>query len=326
MTLRKMTTAALAAAGMLILILDGKTALAGAGAGMELCLKTVIPALFPFLFLCSILTGSLWGGHFPWLRLPGRLLGIPEGAESLLIPAVLGGYPAGAQAIGENYRANRLSKEDALHLLTFCSNAGPSFLFGMVALQFPDRQMIWSLWVIQILAAAMTGCIGHTANPRKTVLAGKTDSISAALTRSVRSMGIICGWVLLFRIFIEFLSQWLLWRFPREVQILIIGLLELSNGCCILSEVQDISLRFVLCSLFLSFGGLCVTMQTASVIGDLPLRSYLLGKVTQTAISLILSFLCLRFGWGPMLLTGVFAFLFLHQTEKRGRFPLISGV
>ena len=36
------------AAGMLVLILDAKTALAGAKEGIQLCLYTVIPSLFPF--------------------------------------------------------------------------------------------------------------------------------------------------------------------------------------------------------------------------------------------------------------------------------------
>ena len=39
------------ALGLLILILDGKTAYNGAVDGIELCLKTVIPALFPFFVI-----------------------------------------------------------------------------------------------------------------------------------------------------------------------------------------------------------------------------------------------------------------------------------
>ena len=61
MHLRKHITGIFSCMGILVLILDGKTALAGAMAGMELCMKTVIPSLFPFLFLCSLLTNSLWG-------------------------------------------------------------------------------------------------------------------------------------------------------------------------------------------------------------------------------------------------------------------------
>ena len=46
---RKFGTMVLAGFGMLVLILDGKTALLGMRDGLEICLWTVIPALFPFL-------------------------------------------------------------------------------------------------------------------------------------------------------------------------------------------------------------------------------------------------------------------------------------
>ena len=46
---------------MLALILDGRTAIDGARQGIELCLRTVIPSLFPFFVLSILLTSSLLG-------------------------------------------------------------------------------------------------------------------------------------------------------------------------------------------------------------------------------------------------------------------------
>ena len=56
--MKRRTAAALvfSSAGMLVLILDGKAALLGAQAGVELCLNTVIPSLFPFFVLSVLLT------------------------------------------------------------------------------------------------------------------------------------------------------------------------------------------------------------------------------------------------------------------------------
>ena len=48
-------TSILAALGMIVLILDAKTALSGAREGIDLCMRTVIPALFPF-FICILLS------------------------------------------------------------------------------------------------------------------------------------------------------------------------------------------------------------------------------------------------------------------------------
>lgn len=326
MTVGKWMASGLASMGMLALILDGKTALAGAVSGVDLCLKTVIPSLFPFLFLSSILTGTLWGGQHPWLHPVGRRLGIPNGAESLLICAVFGGYPAGAQAVGEAFQSHRLSKTDAEHLLTFCSNAGPAFLFGMVSLQFPDKKTVWVLWHIQMIAAIATGTLFSSDSSTEAQLPGRASTISHTLVQTVKNMAIICGWIILFRILSDFLNRWLFWFFPKELQVICTGLLELSNGCCALTQIQNSSLRFLVCSGILSFGGLCVTMQTASVIDGLSLKPYLLGKLTQTAISLILSLLYLTRGWFFLSFAATGFLVFPNLLRKRSRFPEPQGV
>lgn len=326
MTVRKWITAALAAAGMLILIVDGQTALMGAASGVTLCLETVIPSLFPFLFLCSILTNTLWGGNYPWLQSVCKSFGIPEGAESLLISAVLGGYPAGAQAIGDAYREKRLERQYAEHLLMFCSNAGPAFLFGMVSFQFPDKKLVWALWVIQIYAAALTGMLHTTTGGAKASLPSRNATTSQILTQTVAAMGIICGWILLFRMITVFLNQWVFWLFPKPMQVLLSGILELTNGCCCLMQIQSVPLRFVGCSGLLSFGGVCVMMQTASVIGTLSFKYYLLGKLLQTGFSLGLSLLFLVQGWAVFLVAGTCILLFSSISKKRGSFSNLYGV
>ena len=282
---------------MLILIFDGQAALQSACTGISLCIETVIPALFPFLFLCSVITNALWGEPMPWLRHMARRLGIPSGAESLLIPAFLGGYPAGAQIIGTGFQEGRLSRQDAQRLLPLCNNAGPAFLFGMAALQFSQPGTAVSLWLIQILSVLFTGAVSGTDCSSTVSLSGKASSVSDALHKSVKAMAVICGWILLFQILNGFLERWVLWYFPVEVQVLVRGLLELSSGCCQLSVIGSPALRFLVCTVQLSFGGLCVAMQTASVIGSLSMTRYLRAKLFQTAAAAVLALLYLRWGW-----------------------------
>lgn len=316
MTQRKCIRILLASLGLLALILDGQTALTGAAEGISLCIRTVIPSLFPFLFLCGILTNALWGSSSRVLRPVGQLLGIPEGGESLLIAGFLGGYPAGAQAIGEAYRSGRLGKEDAAHLLKSCSNAGPAFLFGMVAAQFEETKTVWAIWGILILSALIAGIRWDRQPVKPCRLAGKEDSVSMVAARTVKAMALICGWILLFRVLLAFLQRWILWYFPQTVQILITGLLELSNGCCGLSAADDPSLRFLISTAILSFGGVCVSMQTAGVIGELSLKPYLWGKAAQTLVSVLLSLLYLRFGWAVLWTTGVILLIFGKLRKK----------
>ena len=292
-------TAFISAAAMLVLILDSKTAALGAAEGISLCIRTVIPALFPLMVLSCILTDSLFGQAIPLLRPIGRICGIPEGAESLLIPAIAGGYPVGAKCVAQAYTKGSLSKAEAQRMLSFCSNAGPSFIFGICALLFEKPSHCLLLWGIHIASALLTGILMPGKNKRKIPLeAGSTAGLPAPVTGCVKTMGAVCGWVILFRVLLAFCKSWFLWLLPGSWGTLFCGLLELTNGCCELISVPDMSTRFILCAGMLSFGGVCVMLQTASVIGELGIRSYVTGKLLQTLLSVLLASAAAQLLWG----------------------------
>ena len=323
---RKLWSGIGAFVGMLILILDGKIAMEGAQIGVELCIRTVIPSLFPFFLLSILVTGTLLGEKLPLLTGIGRLFHIPKGAESILIPAFLGGYPVGAQCIAQSFRAGQLDRATAERMLAFCSNAGPAFLFGMVGSIFPKRWMVWAIWGILILSAWLVSLLYPCRNSEAAFQPGEEVSVTAALSSATRVMASVCGWVVLFRVIIAFLSRWCLWVFPTLVQVAITGILELSNGCCELTAVTDIPLRFVLCTGMLSLGGICVTLQTLSVTGGLSLKYYFPGKLLQTAFSILLaaSIACrLPF---LLLLIPVPFLLRLRKKENSSSIPGILGV
>lgn len=288
---RKILTAVLSAIGILVLILDTKTALSGAAEGLDLCLRVVIPSLFPFFVLSMLLTSSMMGSDIPFLRPLGKLCGIPKGAESLLIVGLLGGYPVGAQTVASAHRDGHLSESAAKRMTAFCSNAGPAFLFGIAAAKFDAWWAGWALWGIQILSALTVSALlpGKPLENAK-ITAAVPLPVQTALRRSISVMSGVCGWIILFRVVINFLNRWILWLLPDSAEVLVTGILELTIGCCELELIENAGLRFVIAAGILSFGGVCVAMQTASVLGNLGMRSYLLGKCIQTVISLILAF------------------------------------
>lgn len=286
MGLKRTITAAAAAVEMLILILDGKTALLGAQEGIGLCIRTVIPSLFPFFILSPLLVGSL---DARWLRPFGKLCGIPAGAEALLLTGFLGGYPTGAQCISQARNSGKLTKSQAERILAVCNNAGPSFLFGMVSQMFTEGYMVWLLWAVHILSAVLAGTILPKEDTAPTSISLPQIPLSQALSGAVRTMSLVCGWVVFFRIGITFLDRWVLWLLPEVWQVVLCGLLELSNGCCALKDITNPSLRFLVCSGLLACGGVCVSMQTASVTKGLSLKYYIPGKLLQTLLSLALA-------------------------------------
>ena len=111
------------------LILDGQTALLGALDGVQICIYTIIPTLFPYIFLSSLLCSYSLGRQVPLIAALARRCGVPSGAESIFLLGFVGGYPVGAKLVTDSYRQGHLSKSSAQRMLGFCSNAGPSFIF-----------------------------------------------------------------------------------------------------------------------------------------------------------------------------------------------------
>lgn len=313
--------------GMLILILDGKTALAGAQSGVQLCLITVIPSLFPFFVLSILLNSTLSGFQLPFLGKIGQLCGIPTGAEPLLISGFLGGYPVGAQGIAEAFKAGQLSRQTAQRMLAFCNNAGPAFLFGMVASFFPEGWMVWALWAIHISGSLFTATILPASTTDDCTLSAKSAmSANQIMVRALSAMGTVCGWIIVFRVLVEFLQRWILFLLPVSFQVAVTGMLELSNGCCFLPLIENMDMRFVLCSGMLAFGGLCVTMQTISVSSGLSIRHYLLGKFIQTSFSVtaalaVVSDMTVFFFAAVLLIV-----LILRKDRKSSSIPRAAGV
>lgn len=276
--------------GMLILILDSKTALYGASQGVELCLRSVIPALFPFLVLSSMMTSGLTGVESRFLRPLGHLLGIPQGAEGIFLTGLLGGYPVGAIAISGARAQGCLSEKSARRMMGFCCNAGPAFIFGIAGRMFSSRWAGWELWGIHIFSALAAGMIlpGKIQEQIPTKSA-KHPPLSAQVTSAIRAMGSICGWVVLMRVVIAFLERWVLWLLPVPWQVGVCGMLELTNGCCALGAIESEMLRFVICAGLLGFGGVCVALQASGAGRGVSMGMYLPGKILQALISMAMA-------------------------------------
>ncbi len=284
--------------GMLALIFDAGTAVSGATEGIELCLRSVIPSLFPFVVISILLTGLLQFFNMPWLRPLGRWLHLPKNSEKLLLIGLLGGYPVGAQCIRHAFDSSALSKQDAQRMLCFCNNAGPAFIFGIGAHLFGSSWICWLAWIIHMLSALLVGAFTPACEPADNAsIRLQSVSLTDAVQRAIRVMGIICSWVVLFRIILAFLVRWVFWLLPIQVRILLSGFLELTNGCAQLAQIESMGVRFVFFVTMLGLGGLCVGLQTQAVLGGsgLSLRPYFLGKTAQSALSGILSMVTMHF-------------------------------
>lgn len=301
----KVLVALLGFIGALALILDAATAADAVRSGISLCLRVIIPALFPFMVLARLAVAAVGSGNRSGSirKIMEPLFGLPaQGALALLLGAV-GGYPVGAQVTADLRRSGAVTRDEGERLLAFCNNAGPAFLFGMVGGLLGGVRVAAVLYGIHLLSALLTGLIFrpkrrevqhiHSICPSSV---NRMD-LPLAVNGSVRSMANICGFVLLIQVVSAFLDKVCgLWM-PKEIRLGITGFLELSGGCCGLTELPSLGARYCMASFFLGFGGICVWLQTKAVLhhSDLTGKLYLYGKTLQAVIAVLLTWGCMIF-------------------------------
>ena len=335
---QNLSTALAAAIAMLVLILDSKTALSGATAGIDLCLRILIPSLFPFFVLSVLMTSALYGQALPLLNPVASVCKIPAGVSSLFAVGLLGGYPAGARNVAAMYHSGQLSKAQASRMIVFCNNAGPAFIFGILQPMFSNPMIPWILWGVHILSAIAVGvALPAVPDQNPSMPAHRQIHLTDALQGSLRAMSQVCGWVVMTRMILAFLDRWFLALLPVSMQVALTGFLELSNGCIRLTLIESEALRFLLSAGMLALGGICVALQTSSVTAGIPMHYYFPGKLLQCCVSVLFAgLLCpvifpsFRFGWIPYAAfsgAGIAGCLLsLRNCKNTSRIPAVLGV
>lgn len=277
-----------ALACLFVLLLDAKEIVTTTREAVMLCLNSVIPSLLPFMVLSSYIRLGFSKVFIPYLKPIGTILRIPVGSELLWLIGILGGYPIGAVSINDAYVHSQIDKETGRRMLGFCCNCGPAFIFGVIGAMLDCPLTPWLIWGVHIASSIITAwlipCRKANLQPTQALNINNRDILSGC----VNSLSKVCIWVIMFRILISFLNKFILSKLAPAIYVLTCGLVELTNGCLLLDTVMPLGGKFILSSAMISFGGICVLLQTASVTKDIGIGLYFPGKVAQTIITVFL--------------------------------------
>lgn len=210
MVMIKRVLALLGSGALAILLLrQAETAAQAVRDGIQLCLTSVIPALFPFFAVSSLLValGAAEAAGRALARPFGRLFRCGGAGCAALLLGLVGGYPVGARTAAELVRRGELSPAEGARLLTFCNNAGPAFAIGVAGVSVfgSARTGAW-LYLLHCAAALLTGLLfcrrplPVTAMPKRPVppRAGLTGQFLRAVEGAVSAMARVCGFVVFF--------------------------------------------------------------------------------------------------------------------------------
>lgn len=248
---------------------------AGVKEGVLLCGTTILPSLFPFMAISGFLleTGSgLLRGK--WVtRITKRLFRLPGESASVILMAMIGGFPIGAKMTAQLLESRRITQNQAMRMCLFCINAGPAFVISAVGYSlFKSVRAGVILYSSMCLAALLCGMLcsffdDGTPIPIEKTRAPSHGGTAVSLVRAVHgatdAMLNICAWIILFTCIGSCVDHAPL---PENVKLVLHCVLEVTDG------VSAAAYRLPLPAIaaILSFSGLsvhCQIMQYLQVCG-----------------------------------------------------------
>ena len=268
--------------------------------GIQIWFHQILPALLPFTILSTILVKSNFLKSFK--------------GNANLIAVILTmtcgfifGFPVGAKLSSDFYKQKLLTEKQAIFLAITTNNFSPMYVCGFaIPLLFPTTEYTISTYMLLYLTPLVIATIYllHDAqrirNNSISPLGKQTSALQldmqimdSGIISGFESLIKICGYIVLFSIVTEILSNIISTITPQELLIvnLFLGNLEITNGIQLLSKAEIIdSFKYILAIQFLSFGGLSGIAQTGSILSSsgLSMHKYIIGKAS---LSLLLTLL-----------------------------------
>ena len=280
--------------------------------GLKLCVETVIPSLFPFMVVSSLMVSSGVGTRIcrPLIYPSRLLLGISECSACAALLGNACGLPVGAKVLCKMYDEGKISKRELEGVLALSNNPGSGFVISAVGISlFGSVKIGIILYVSLILSALIVGMISRfSIRDSKAKITGssivlKTDSkndfagmFTSAVHDSALSMLSVCAMIAFFSSFVGCVGATLV-RFgvPQTPIALISSVFEVSGGVSALSILPK-SCALVLTAAALGWSGLSVHFQVISLCSGrgISFKRYFLSKIAQSLLSAALIAIFMR--------------------------------
>ena len=274
--------------------------------GLTLFAHSILPAIFPFLFLSSVL------GKTDFIKDVSRafekpikfLFGTSSYGAYVLFSSLICGYPVGALTTYELYKDGHISSNDARSFLPFTSTAGPIFILATVGgAIFGDKDIglviLLSHYTGTLLNGLLWGrrnnrlvtdnvephALTHTYERVHALIDNDTsDIIGDSIVKSTTQMLTVGGYIVLFGLLIDTLCLLPFVNHLKPIsKSLLFSLFEMTRGVITAETISQKWLSVSIATLAVTFGGLGVNMQNFHFLSKCKcsLKEVVFSKISQ---------------------------------------------
>lgn len=265
-----------------------KITLTGAQRGVDICLNTLVPSLFPFMALSSFIMRT------DALYIPSKIFGkateclflMPKSAGQIIFMSLIGGYPVGAKLASDALARGEITESEAKRLCIFCMNAGPAFTVTALGVNIYGNAQAGiiiyaSLCISSVIIGMLTRflCDGKiTVKTNRIEKNVSADDITFSVWDAFEATLRICAWVILFSAFLPCITA----KIGKAGEF-VGAIAEVTSGSVTVSKSCPIPVVTALCG----FGGFCVHCQVLKYLKQcgLPYKIFFAGRLLNSALS-----------------------------------------
>ncbi|WP_394219827.1 sporulation integral membrane protein YlbJ [Halobacillus trueperi] len=316
----------LASALAVSLILYPRDALSASLRGLDLWWEIVFPSLLPFFITAEFLIGFgvVHGLGALSERFMRPLFNVPGCGGFIWVMGMASGYPSGAKWTADLRKKGQVTRAEAERLVAFTNASSPLFIFGAIAVGFFHDASLGILIAIAHYGGNFLVGIGmrfYKRNDQERSMdrasASWRDAFSKmhqsrledgrtlgklmgdAVTRSVDTLLMVGGFIMLFSVLTELLKQTgaihifshLLFYtgLPETFHVpFTAGMLELTTGIGAITETHEPLLaQLLIVSFILGFHGFSIQAQIASILAetDIRFKPYALARIAHGIVA-----------------------------------------
>lgn len=287
--------------------------------GIKLFFYSVLPGLFPFMFLTKMLTelGTAFKISKKFDKFSSKVFGTRGISMYCFFMSILSGYPIGAKIIADLSNKNIICDEEAKRMSIFCTTSGPIFVIGAVGVgMLKSFKLGLIIYICHILSSVICGVVYNQIfkftpplNHANMEIEKTNNLFSKCLSDTISSLLMVGGYITIFYLFSEvldllgivraitnFLSPLLikLKITKTETSGILYAITEVTHGVKVLSMQPQPKIA-IICGL-ISFSGVSIIMQSLTFLKQAKIKthSFIATKCVQMVLAIILCTIALR--------------------------------
>lgn len=271
----------------------------------NICVNNLFPCLIPFMIISNILINYNFVQDISDIlsNITTKIFKVNKSCAFALIMSMISGTPSNSKYLKDLFNNGLINEYDISKCLCFCHFTNPIFILGTIGYSFLGNKRIGLIILIShYLGNFISGILNrnkkykiinleHKSNLNKKVFINVlNESIKSTIDTLLLIMGIITSCLIITGLINS------IFKINNDYKF-IFGILEITQGLKYLSLSNiNITLKIVISTFFITFGGFCIHLQIFSILDNNKIRylPYFINRIFTGILSSFISLILFK--------------------------------